>query len=97
MFRIVENGGGVARVVTRGPETIRGPANIYCLFFFVFTFTQERFLARGGGHSQLRLYTRDKQLFHLKIVLIIYRRAFSRGGSRPMQPMQMHQSFSHDR
>ena len=48
--------GGVARVVTRGPEAIRGPANTHYLFCFVFTFPQERFMARGG-HSQLRLYT----------------------------------------
>ena len=76
MLRIVENWRGVDRVVTRGPEAIRGPANTYYLFFFVFNFPKERFLARGG-HSQLLLYTRDKKLFHLKIFLIIYRRVFS--------------------
>ena len=29
---------GEARVVSRAPEAIRGQANIYYLFFFVFTF-----------------------------------------------------------
>ena len=50
ILRIVENGGGVARVVTGGPEAIRGPANIYYSFFFVFTFPQDvSWLAGGGG------------------------------------------------
>ena len=50
-------GGGVARVVTRGPEAIRGPANIYYTFFLVFTFPQERFLARGAFSASF-LHTR---------------------------------------
>ena len=42
---------GVAKVVMRGPEAIRGPANIYHVFFFVFSFPQERFLACGAFSS----------------------------------------------
>ena len=67
--------GGVASVVARGPGAIRGPVYTYYLFFLAFTFPQER--SWPAGHSQLRLNTRDKQLFHLKIFLIIYMRAFS--------------------
>ena len=68
--------GGVPRVVTRGPEVNRGPANIYYLFFLCLHFSSGTFLG-SRGHSQLRLYAQDKQFFHLKIFLIIYRRAFS--------------------
>ena len=60
---------GVARVVTRGPEAIRGPANIYYTFFSCLHFSSNA--SWLAGHSQLRLYTRDKQLFHLKLFLII--------------------------
>ena len=55
MLRIVEN--GVARVVTTGSEAIRGPENIYYIFSLVFTFPQERFLARGA-FSASSLHTR---------------------------------------
>ena len=65
MLRIVKNGEGVARVVTRGPQTIRGPANIYHLFFFVFTFPQERFLARGGGGILSLVFTHEINNFSI--------------------------------
>ena len=68
--------GGVARVVTRGPEAIRGPANLYYLFFLYLHFSSGTFLGSRGAFSASS-YTRDKQLFQLNIFLIIYRRAFS--------------------
>ena len=48
MLRIIENGGGVARVVTRGPKATRGPANIYHIFFPCLHFSSGTFLGSRG-------------------------------------------------
>ena len=58
MLRIVENGDGVARVVTRGPEAIRGPANTYYLFFLCLHFSSGTFLGSRGAFSASSLHTR---------------------------------------
>ena len=49
----------------QGARGHKGPGIYIVSFSLVFTFPQERLLARGAFSASS--YTRDKQLFHLKI------------------------------
>ena len=70
--------GGVAILVNRGPEAIRGLAKYTKCIFLCVRFSSGTFLGpRALWNSQLSLYTRGKPIFHPKIFLVIYRRAFS--------------------
>ena len=72
-----EGGGGVARVVTRGPGAFWGPERHIFNFFFVFSFPQGTSLGqRAHWPSKLSLHTEIKKDFSSKIVFpTVYRRA----------------------
>ena len=64
MLRIVENRGGSQGSYQGGPRPLG--ACKYILFIFSLSSNFLRNVSCPSGHSQLRLYTRDKQLVHLK-------------------------------
>ena len=75
---LLRMGGGVARVVNEGSQAIRSLAKYtLCVFSLSSIFLRNVPWPVGLSHSQVSLYTRDKQIFHVIILLMIYRRAFS--------------------
>ena len=76
MLRIVKNGDG-SQGSYQGARDHKGPGKYILYIHFSLSSLFLGNVSWLSGHSQLRLFTRGKQPFHLKILLIIYRRAFS--------------------